>query len=88
VLARRGGEPVVQQRTGVLLWLIAGQATLGYVQYHSGVPELLVGAHILGSVLVLVAAVRVHLSLSVVDPAPGPTDRGADLVPTPVPSPA
>jgi heme a synthase len=88
VLARRGGEPVVQQRTGVLLWLIAGQATLGYVQYHSGVPELLVGAHILGSVLVLVAAVRVHLSLSVVDPAPGPTDRGAALVPAPVPSPA
>jgi len=36
---------------------------LGYVQYFLGVPELLVGLHILGSTLVWITAWRIWLSI-------------------------
>jgi heme a synthase len=46
------------------LFLLFGvlQAAVGYVQYFNDVPELLVGGHVLGSVLVWVAALRLELS--------------------------
>jgi cytochrome c oxidase assembly protein subunit 15 len=42
----------------VLVWAIVLQGALGYAQYFSGVPALLVGLHVVGAVLVWVAAVR------------------------------
>jgi cytochrome c oxidase assembly protein subunit 15 len=39
------------------------QGAIGYIQYIQGVPELLVGAHLLGSSLVWIAAWRVRLSV-------------------------
>jgi cytochrome c oxidase assembly protein subunit 15 len=47
---------------------ILAQGALGYVQYAAGVPEAMVAAHVLGSVLVWVAALRFHLRLT--EPAP------------------
>ncbi len=50
-------------------WLIAftilacAQGAIGYIQYFLGVPELLVGFHLVGSVLVWIAAWRVRLSI-------------------------
>jgi heme a synthase len=51
-------------RGRVLVGLIVAQGALGYVQYAAGVPEILVLAHVLGSVLVWVAVLRLHLGLT------------------------
>jgi len=68
-------------RGRVLVGAIAGQGTLGYVQYAAGVPELLVGAHVLGSVIVWVAVLRFHLALTepipAEEPGPRPITMGA-----------
>ena len=42
---------------------LCGQGALGYLQYFTGVPEVLVGLHVLGSVVVWVAVLRFHLAL-------------------------
>lgn len=46
-----------------LIVIIVAQAGIGYVQYFTGVPELLVGVHILGATLVWIAAVRLHMGV-------------------------
>ena len=43
--------------------LTLAQGLIGYIQYMQGVPELLVASHLLGSVLVWIAAWRVRLSI-------------------------
>jgi len=43
--------------------LAMAQGAIGYIQYIKGVPELLVGTHLLGSSLVWIAAWRVRLSV-------------------------
>lgn len=60
---------------------IAAQGTLGYVQYAAGVPETMVGVHVLGSVLVWVAVLRFHLALT--EPIPDVT-TSVVAEPTPV----
>ena len=63
-LAHRGdASPVVVQRSHELLVVLVGQAALGYWQYFTGVPALLVAFHVLGAALVWVAVLRVWLSL-------------------------
>jgi len=63
LLARtRRGWPVVAA--------VAAQIAIGYTQYFTGVPELLVGLHLLGAALVLITALRLHLSLWTVDRVP------------------
>jgi cytochrome c oxidase assembly protein subunit 15 len=57
-------DPSVVGRGRVLVGAIAAQGALGYAQYAAGVPEAMVAAHVLGSVLVWVAALRFHLALS------------------------
>jgi cytochrome c oxidase assembly protein subunit 15 len=45
-------------------WLLAAivvQAAIGYTQYFTGVPALLVGFHVVGALAVWVASVRVAL---------------------------
>ncbi|HEX8781662.1 MAG TPA: hypothetical protein VF728_10910, partial [Nocardioides sp.] len=46
------------------------QGGLGYLQYATGVPELLVGLHVLGSMLVWATALRLYLTLA--EPLPAP----------------
>jgi cytochrome c oxidase assembly protein subunit 15 len=49
-LLRREGAPGRTQRTWwVLLGVTAAQGLIGYVQYFAGLPELLVGVHLLGT---------------------------------------
>lgn len=59
-----------------LLIVILAQGAIGYTQYFTDVPEVLVGAHILGSVLLWAAVVAMHLSLfaPVGHRAPGASD--------------
>jgi len=60
VLHRRTGAPEKVRRAGlVLLGAILLQGAIGYVQYFLGVPEVLVGLHVLGSTLLWIAVLNV-----------------------------
>ena len=78
---RRSGAPgAVIDRAQTLLTVVVLQGAIGYVQYVTGVPELLVGLHVLGSMVVWVAALR--LRLTAVEPVPAvggtPVERATD----------
>ena len=65
VLLRRAGAPAAVQRRGaVLLAVVVAQGAVGYTQYFTGVPVLLVGIHIAGAVAVWSAAVRFQLGMA------------------------
>ncbi|MEU3182683.1 COX15/CtaA family protein [Streptomyces sp. NPDC006923] len=46
-----------------LLLVLLAQGGIGYVQFFTGLPEVLVGAHMFGSCLVWIAVLRVAMSL-------------------------
>jgi heme a synthase len=50
-------------RTNELMIVVLAQGVIGYVQYFTGVPEILVGIHMLGASLVWIAVLRVLLAL-------------------------
>ncbi|MFG3344684.1 heme A synthase [Streptomyces sp. NPDC048018] len=50
-------------RARELLIVLLAQGAIGYVQYFTGVPELMVAAHMLGSALLWIAVLRLALSL-------------------------
>ncbi|MFJ6630480.1 heme A synthase [Streptomyces sp. NPDC091376] len=50
-------------RARELLLVLVAQGAIGYVQFFTDVPELLVGAHMLGSSLMWIAVLRLALSL-------------------------
>lgn len=75
---RRTNAPDAEQWRGrLVLAALVMQAAIGYTQYFTGVPVLLVGFHILGATLTWIAVLWFHLDLS-----PEPTDladvRGED----------
>ncbi len=63
-LWRQCAPIVVQRSARLLLVVLVAQAAVGYVQYFTGVPALLVGVHVLGAVVVWAAVVHVNLTLS------------------------
>jgi cytochrome c oxidase assembly protein subunit 15 len=63
LLGREGAPPRVRRNANVLLAVLCSQATVGYVQYFSGVPEVLVAVHVLGAVSVWVATLHFVLEL-------------------------
>jgi len=81
---RRAGCPAPLLRRGeVLLAVLVAQGGLGYLQYFTGVPVVLVGFHIAGAAAVWVAVLRFHLGFSM--PVAGPvegsgTEPGGDSV--------
>lgn len=63
--ARRGdAEPPVVKRLEWLVGVLVVQGTIGYAQYFSGVPALLVGLHVLGAAMVWIAVVSVRIGLT------------------------
>jgi cytochrome c oxidase assembly protein subunit 15 len=63
---RLAGPPAsVQRRAEVLLVVLVAQAGVGYAQYFTGVPALLVAVHVLGSVGVWIAVLRLVLGMRV-----------------------
>ena len=72
VLARREGNTTAQRTWGALLAVTLAQGLVGYVQYFTGLPELLVGIHMLGSALTVVAIVYAVGALSTRQPEPLP----------------
>lgn len=64
VLVLRRPAPAEVRHTVVLLLAVTAlQGTVGYIQYFTGLPGVLVGVHMLGASLLVVAQVRMVLSL-------------------------
>jgi heme a synthase len=81
-MAHRGeAGPRVAQRLHELLVVLVGQAAIGYWQYLTGIPALLVAFHVLGATLVWIAVLRVWLSLHAAVPAPAAAARPASSPP-------
>ncbi|MFJ4833958.1 heme A synthase [Streptomyces sp. NPDC088747] len=63
-------------RTRDLFLILLGQGVIGYVQYFTDLPEVLVGLHMFGSCLVWIGVLRVLLSLrerpEILADVPGP----------------
>ena len=53
------------RRVEVLLAVLLAQGAVGYLQYFTGVPPLLVGVHVAGAVAVWIATLRVALGMQV-----------------------
>lgn len=50
-------------RTGWLMGLVVVQGIIGYTQYFTGLPEVLVALHVLGACLVWIAVLRIPFAL-------------------------
>ena len=64
---RKDISALTKRRLRIFLGISLAQGVLGYIQYFLGVPELLVGLHILGSTLVWIAAWQIWLSVQFKD---------------------
>jgi cytochrome c oxidase assembly protein subunit 15 len=63
-MLRRTRAPVaVQQRLGLLLVVSVAQAAIGYTQYLTGIPAILVGVHLAGATAVWAAVIWFYLGL-------------------------
>jgi cytochrome c oxidase assembly protein subunit 15 len=63
-LLHRTDAPTPVRRSGqVLLAVLVAQGGVGYAQYFTGVPALLVAIHVLGAVCVWIAVLEFHLGL-------------------------
>jgi cytochrome c oxidase assembly protein subunit 15 len=60
---RAGALPRLQRSITVLLVLLVAQAAVGYTQYFTGVPPLLVGIHIAGAAAVFTATLALYLRM-------------------------
>jgi len=60
---RKEISALTKRRIRIFFGISLAQGALGYTQYFLGVPELLVGLHILGTTLVWIAAWRIWLSV-------------------------
>jgi cytochrome c oxidase assembly protein subunit 15 len=67
-LHRAGTAPGVLHRGEILLVVLVVQAAVGYTQYFTGDPALLVGVHLAGATSVLVAVLAFNLGLYVRGP--------------------
>ncbi|MGH3344917.1 MAG: COX15/CtaA family protein [Carbonactinosporaceae bacterium] len=63
------GPESARRRAWELLALVLAQGTIGYTQYFTDLPIVLVGLHMLGAALVWIAVVRLALALRTRGPA-------------------
>ncbi len=63
-LQREGAPRPLRHRGEILLGVLVAQAAVGYVQYFTGVPVVLVGVHIAGATAVWAASVAFLLGFS------------------------
>jgi len=55
-------DPQLLRRVQVFLIVALAQGAIGYIQYFTGIPEILVAAHLLGATLVWITAWRIRIS--------------------------
>jgi cytochrome c oxidase assembly protein subunit 15 len=60
---RKDISTLTKKRLAIFLGVSLAQGGIGYIQYLQGVPELLVGMHLIGTTLVWIAAWRIWLSV-------------------------
>jgi len=53
---------LLRKRIAIFGIIAIGQGAIGFLQYYQGLPELLVGAHLLGVTLIWISAWRIHLA--------------------------
>ncbi|WP_405019657.1 COX15/CtaA family protein [Kitasatospora sp. NBC_00070] len=63
VFAAVKAPPAARARAKELLVVLLAQGLIGFVQYFTDAPEILVGLHMLGAALVWIAALRIPLAL-------------------------
>ncbi|WP_037780471.1 MULTISPECIES: heme A synthase [Kitasatospora] len=83
VFAAVKAPPAARARARELLVGLLLQGVIGFVQYFTDVPELLVGLHMLGATLIWIAALRIPLALRAREDAPA-----QDAPPARTPEPA
>jgi cytochrome c oxidase assembly protein subunit 15 len=71
VLFRTGAPRPVLRRAEIMIAVMAAQAVIGYTQYFSGDPALLVGFHVAGALSVVTAVLWFNLNLRT---RPAPVD--------------
>lgn len=59
-----GTSAATKRRLKIFTVIALAQGAIGYIQYFTGIPEVLVAAHLLGATLVWIAAWRVWLSVT------------------------
>ena len=57
-------NPLHHRRILVFTAIALAQGAIGYIQYFTGIPEILVAAHLLGATLVWIAAWRIRLAIT------------------------
>jgi cytochrome c oxidase assembly protein subunit 15 len=57
-------DPKLLRRVQVFLVVALAQGAIGYIQYFTGIPEILVAAHLLGATLVWITAWRIRISVT------------------------
>ncbi len=83
-LHRSGVPSSVLRRGEILLVVLVAQAGVGYIQYFTGVPALLVGIHVAGAVAVVLAVLSFNLGLRTRLPGgEAPAPPGEDAAATP-----
>ena len=53
---------ILQKRVAIFGTIALAQGGIGFLQYYQGLPELLVGAHLLGVTLIWISAWRIKLA--------------------------
>lgn len=56
---------LLRKRIIIFLGFSLAQGCVGFLQYYQGLPELLVGIHLLGVTLVWISAWRIHLAAKI-----------------------
>jgi cytochrome c oxidase assembly protein subunit 15 len=62
ILVRNDKE--LLRRVTVFTVIALAQGAIGYIQYFTGIPEILVAAHLLGATLVWIAAWRIRITVT------------------------
>ena len=57
-------NPLHRRRVLIFAAISLAQGAIGYIQYFTGIPEIIVAAHLLGATLVWIAAWRIRLGLT------------------------
>ena len=81
-----GGPSRARRRAWLLLAVSLAQGAIGYTQYFTGLPELLVALHVLGACLVWIASLSIPLALrtrGIPDDAPPTAEATRSVVKSP-----
>ena len=70
-------NPLHHRRVLIFTAIALAQGAIGYIQYFTGIPEILVAAHLLGATLVWIAAWRIRLAITT-SPVHTPSTKAGD----------